>query len=364
MRIISWIIFFLALILGTNMTSANSGTLSTEETLKQLIILVSQYDSRIKYLESENALLKTEMMKAGIKIPLTDYSWAIIATPSVTQTIPAVYLTGILTPPPPPVDQTGALLSWVTGQYGRDVWGFITRIQKDWKDIRKAYKLPENAQIGGYEFVQTGSNDHVFVDIIFGTGTNGIYDAKILYQFEKSEYKRKLIGFFEYSQATTRYTTRSGSNPFAGVPRTFIRDPFFWGALTVPSTATASTPSSSVSIPINTPVSTPTENNQGNTASATPVAYADIEKAYAEKRYLSAISLSNTYLATNSPTYELLRIRYRTYFIIGKYNESLAEIAKIQSLGKLDKQTACDAQVIATYSKDTTLVSKYTALCK
>jgi hypothetical protein len=88
----------------------------------------------------------------------------------------------------------------------------------------------------------------------------------------------------------------------------------------------------------------------------------DIERAYSDKRYLSVISLSNVYLATNTPTYDLLRIRYRTYFIIGKYTESLAEIAKIETLGKLSA-VACDAQVIATYSKDTTLIAKYTKAC-
>lgn len=51
-----------------------TGSLSTEETLKQLIVLVSQYDARIKYLESENNILKNEMVKAGIKISLAEYT--------------------------------------------------------------------------------------------------------------------------------------------------------------------------------------------------------------------------------------------------------------------------------------------------
>ncbi len=335
---------------------AQSGSLTTEETLKQLILLVSQYDSRIRFLESENTILKNEMMKAGIKIPLTIYTGSVIQEVQNT-TIPSVYLTGILTPPPPPIDITGALITQLNNQYGKDITGFIMRIQKEWKDIRNAYKLPENAKIGGYELIQSGALDYVFVDIVYGTGTAGIYDAKILYQFEKAEYKRKLIGFFEYSASTTRYTTRSGVNPFPGVARTFIRDPYFVGQITPPSTATV-------------PIMTPVISGEVNSGTVQPiistnptVVFADVEKAYTEKRYLSVIALSSTYLASNTPTYELLRIRYRTYFIIGKYSESLAEIAKIQALGKLDKQTACDAQVIATYSKDTSLVSKYAATC-
>ena len=89
---------------------------------------------------------------------------------------------------------------------------------------------------------------------------------------------------------------------------------------------------------------------------------ADIEAAYTNKRYLSVIAMSNSYLATNIATYDVLRIRYRTYFIIGKYTESLAEIAKIESLGELSS-VACDAQVIATYSQNQSLISKYTQAC-
>ena len=94
------------------------------------------------------------------------------------------------------------------------------------------------------------------------------------------------------------------------------------------------------------------------------VSLTDITKAYNDKRYLSTITLSNTYLEKNAATQDVLSIRYRTYFIIGKYSESLAELAKIEKLGAIDKQTACNAQVIATYSKNQTLVDKYAAVCK
>lgn len=104
--------------------------------------------------------------------------------------------------------------------------------------------------------------------------------------------------------------------------------------------------------------------NSGSIVASNSVTLADINKAYSDKRYLTTISLSNTYLASNAPTSEVISIRYRTYFIIGKYTESLAELAKMESLGALDRQTACNAQVIATYSKNQTLVDKYTAICK
>lgn len=70
-------LFSLFLIVSTiapAMLYAESGTLSTEDTLRQLILIVSQSEARIKQLESENAILRNEMAKAGIKISLTEYS--------------------------------------------------------------------------------------------------------------------------------------------------------------------------------------------------------------------------------------------------------------------------------------------------
>lgn len=108
---------------------------------------------------------------------------------------------------------------------------------------------------------------------------------------------------------------------------------------------------------------------QTGTTTAPPViarvTMAEIQKAYDDRRYLPVISLSNTYLTQSEPSLDVYKIRYRTFFIIGKYNDSLTEISKIQKLmGYLDRTIACDAQVIATYSKNVSLISTYTALCK
>ncbi len=193
--------------------------------------------------------------------------------------------------------------------------------------------------------MKQGADNHAFVDIVYDAKTaTGTYDAKILYEYNTGTYQRKLIGFFEFNRSTGYYVTKSGNNIFAGVTRTFVRDPYA-ATMIIPATATTSSGITTVT-----------------TAGSIPT-YAEIEKAYTDKRYLSVISLSNTYLTANTATYDLLRIRYRTYFIIGKYTESLSEIAKIEAMGQL-AAVACDAKVIATYSKDTALVTKYTAACK
>lgn len=211
--------------------------LDPDSTISQLRLLIAQYDTRIKQLENENAILKYEMVKAGIKIPLTDYSGAIkepLPTQVTTNNTPAPTL------PSTPSVSTGE----IANTYGKQVAGFVARITTDWRAIREHYQLDSTARIAGYEFVQTGANDHVFVDIVIGTGTTGVYDMKILYQFEKTEFKRKLIGMFVYDIAHEKYITKSGANPFAGTNRVFVKDPNYSGVAIIPSTANPTNTSS------------------------------------------------------------------------------------------------------------------------
>lgn len=109
----------------------------------------------------------------------------------------------------------------------------------------------------------------------------------------------------------------------------FVKDPNFSGNVVIPSTVSASgstvTPPSSVNTGVSIVPSSP--------SSTSTAEIADILKAYSEKKYLSTISLSNTYLEKNPPTVEVLNVRYRTYFIIGKFTESLSELAQIEKLG-------------------------------
>lgn len=78
----------------------------------------------------------------------------------------------------------------------------------------------------------------MFVDIINNPqDATSAYDVKILYEYNTGTYQRKLIGFFEYNRATGYYSTKSGTNPFAGVERTFVRDPY-GSSVIVPPTAT------------------------------------------------------------------------------------------------------------------------------
>lgn len=326
----------------------------TDVIITQMKSILDQYWARVKALEAENEILRSEMMKAGIKIPLALFSGAVVNTtlpaiPEVsTSTSSTLTWTSVLTLS----GSSWALLDQVASKFSSQYAGFIGRVQSDWPGIQWAYKIASWAYISGFEFVKKGNDNHVYVDITYATSTTpGIYDAKILYEYHTGTFQRKLVGFFEFDQKAKYYITKTGTNLFPGVERVFIANPYMYGAgatnmgsSTNTWATTSPTPSSS--------------------AVAVSTTMADIEKAYGDKRYLTAISLSNAYLQTNPPSIDILRIRYRTFFIIGKYSESLAEIAKIEALGKLDKAIACDAQVIATYSKNPTLVDSYTKICK
>lgn len=328
---------------------ATGATTDTDTVLNQTKSVLDQYANRIKTLEAENKLLREEMAKAGIKIPLTIFTGVIngSGTNTTTGTWFSIIPTTTATWSPLAQSVSNAIPNIDTvSLYGERYGGFIKKAQNDWSGIVSAYKFNSGAYIWGFEFVKQWNDNHAFIDIVYDPKAwTGIYDAKILYEYNTDTFQRKLIGLFEFDRTAWLYKTKTGNNPYPGVQRTFIANPYIKGVASVI-----------------------TSSNTGTTsviASGSTVTLANIEKAYSDKRYLSVISLSNSYLAVNPATVDILRIRYRTYFIIGKYTESLTEIGKIEDLqlGKLDKAVACDAQVIATYSSNNTLIDKYTKLC-
>ena len=175
--------------------------------IAQTKALLDQYSARVKSLEAENTILREEMRKAGIKIPLSAYSGVV-----QTNTVPVVIDTPISTGSTSVITGTTAPVVTTSGEinfseiekvHGSVYTGFIKRIISEWDKVRDAYLMPKDAHIGGYEFVVQGNLDHVYIDIIYtGSTGSGIYDAKLLYQFDKTTFARKLIGFFEYNPAT------------------------------------------------------------------------------------------------------------------------------------------------------------------
>lgn len=139
-------IFLCLLVLFPTSSFAVSGMLDPTTTVDQLSLLIKQYTVLISQLQAENTILKNEMMKANIKIPLSDFSGAI------AQTLPTQLTTATSTSAVLPLTTTSSVSSITNPEYR----SFVTQIHKDWTAIQKAYALPEGSYLAGYEFVQTG----------------------------------------------------------------------------------------------------------------------------------------------------------------------------------------------------------------
>ena len=84
------------------------------------------------------------MSKAGIKIPLSDLSGSTTPIPTTPPPLPGVIQTGAtnLTLPPKADIVDTTTLSDITTKYGKDISGFISRVNKDWSGIKSNYSLP------------------------------------------------------------------------------------------------------------------------------------------------------------------------------------------------------------------------------
>jgi hypothetical protein len=57
-----------------------------------------------------------------------------------------------------------------------------------------------------------------------------------------------------------------------------------------------------------------------------------VKTAYNKNKILDALKLSTEYIKADPNNIEVTKIRYRSFYILGKYSESLAEVQKIESL--------------------------------
>lgn len=325
---------------------AQSNIVNPTELVKQMQSLLSQYNERIRALEAENQLLRNLMAKHEIQIPLEDYTKLMASTGTITAA-PTLNSANSATGTTVDLTKQPAKNTAVTASVTPLQKGFIDQINKDWAGIRGAYQFPENAWIGGYEFVKSAAGNNVFVDIVYGGGTpEGAYNAKLLYEFDKTTFKRKLIGLFIYNSESKGYVTKTGSNPFAGVERDIIR-----GTTVNNSTPTLNSAPSTTST-TTTPAATT------NSASATETEN-KLTALYQAKNYSGVISTSDAYLKSNSPTYKILQLRYRSLFVLRQFTKALDEVQKMESAGLATPFSYCEAYAIAMHANNSTLAAKY-----
>lgn len=345
----------LAIVAIPTVAMAQTNT-SPTELIKQMQTLLDQYAQKIQILEAENNLLRSMMAKHEIQIPLEEYTKiynnanSVILAPIDTKQLHAsTPAPSTVLPASTDIPKTPANTVAVNAIQK----AFIDQINKDWEGIRGAYVFPANAWIGGYEFVKNAAGNNVFVDVVFGSGTpEGAYNAKLLYEFNKTNYSRKLLGLFIYNSDAKAYVTHRGSNPFAGVEREIIRvtpnSTTTIGATSTTAPATSAPAPAATPAPVNSAAATEMENK--------------ITSLYQAKNYSQVLSVSDAYLKSNAPTYKILQLRYRSYFILGQYTKALTEVQKMETAKLATAFSYCEAYAIAMHAKNQALANKYKGL--
>lgn len=302
--------------------------------------LVNKYEARIAELETENAQLKSDLAAlkgTAVSTPVT------VAAPTVS--------TGATATKPATVVSTATGASTGNAEYD----ALIKATNAALPSILKENGLSETAQLGLYEFVN--GQKAFFVSIDDGKNPAGVsaFKTKILFTYD-SNLATTVSGVFDLNYDLQRYKTVFGTNPFAAVARTRVKNPAYTGKLLEESATSTGTPASAPA--------TTTTTSSTTTAVSGEVTVKTVRAAYDKNKLTEAIKLANTYLAKNPNDIEILTVRYRSLYITGKYAESLKDVAAIEALqgSKFDCTIAKDAAFIAKSAKDTAAASKYAAI--
>ena len=298
--------------------------------------LVQRYEAKIKELETENVTLKQEI--ANLKT-----------------TTPTVIAPASAANPPKTLSNSPSTITAVTSK--ADTYDIVIKqINTNLSVILSENSLPGFSAVGLFEFMEPNA---VFVSLDDGNNPAGVtaFKTKILYTFDASVALTK-VGLFDLDYASQKYRTVSGSNPYTKAIRTRMPNPNYKGKLFDDV------------LPTGTGNSTVTNNTSTVVAPSAPitteVTLAQIKAAYDKTKLLDAIKLSDVYIVKNPDDLDVLRIRYRSYYIIGKYENSLAEIKKIETIqgATFERTIACDAAVIGKIAKKTDVSTYYSTICK
>lgn len=287
--------------------------------------LVQKYEARIQELEAENSRLKQEL--ATLK-----GTGATLANAVTTSTGTSPVITSAMSK----TDVYSAVMKRANDQLGA---------------IILENSLSTGSVIGLFEFMEPNA---VFISLDDGNNPADVsaFKTKVLYTFDKNLIFTR-VGLFDLNYASQRYRTLFGSNPYTKAVRTRMENPGYKGQLLKMATGNA------VST-VKTDTKTPTAET-GNKATL-----AQIKAAYDKNKLLDALKLSDDYIVGNQNDVEVLRIRYRSYYMIGKYDNSLSEIKKIETIQgtAFERTIACDASVIGKITKKTDVSNYYSAICK
>lgn len=253
----------------------------------------------------------------------------------------------------------------------------IEYINSQSKEIFINNNLDPTSSIWLFEFIEP-SNFFVSIDDFKNPSWLSAFKLKILYSYDEN-LKLKIVWIFEIDYNSWYYVTKYWKNPFATTKRIRVKNPSYKWKLIVDAMTIEEAEQLTKNNIANTVETEPKiEDNSADvvssiTTSTTPtkdiesnVTLDQIKNEYAKNNILSALRLSNEYIKTDPNNMDVLKIRYRSFYILWRFDEALSEIKKIENIyttSWMEKIVVCDAKTIAKLAQDKVLYNKYSNLC-
>lgn len=336
-----------------NFTFAETSTLETEKA--NLQIKIENNLNEITRLQQENRKLKLQLIEVLKRISwswfyLIDTNNDVLKTSSTANSNTWIIIT-----------QSWSIQKASENEkYNK----LIEKINSSSWQIFQDNSLSPNSSIWLFEFIEPSN---FFISIDDGNNPEWVtaFKKKILYSYD-NDLNLKIEWIFELDYNSQYYITKFWKNPFAKTVRIRVKNPTYkWKLLDEDVSNTTST--SSKTTTNSTSTSSTSQGIQTSWATtSSSVTLDSIKTAYKNNKILDALKLSNEYIINNPDNIDVLKIRYRSYYMLWKYNEALVEIQKIEKLvwtDNLEKIVACDAKTTAKLAKNTELNTKYAQIC-
>jgi hypothetical protein len=293
--------------------------------------LMQLYELRIQELETENNALKLQII-----------SLKGTGTVAIKKSAGGSNTSSIITP---------------TSTKSEIYTAVIKQVNNNLSAIISENNLPAYSAIGLFEFIEPNA---VFISLDDGANPAGVtaFKSKVLYTFDTNLVFTR-VGLFDLDYASQKYRTLFGNNPYTKSTRIRMDNPSYKGKL-LEILATSST-GSGIITDVKTPIISSTEN-----IVPAEMTFAQIKTAYGKNKNLDVLKMSDEYIVKNPNDAEVLKMRYRSYYFISKYDNALTEIKKIETIqgASFEKTIACDAAVIGKIAKKTDISAYYSAICK
>lgn len=336
MKMYKIIIAFIVLAIPSCFVLAETTNLSNEELITQIKALITKNNSTIEDLKIQNQKLEAKLLELNWTWAVTTItnSWAINNSWNKASTVEKYNIL---------IDKVNSISNKIFSDFKMWTW----------------------AEIGLFEFIEP-SNFFISIDDGLNPTWVTAFKKKVLYSYDK-DYNLNVEWIFDLDYKSQYYVTKYWKNPFVKAIRIRVKNPIYKGKLlnsdTQNQTSTSTWTTTKTST--DTTKTTTKTDTTSSTISSENVTLQDVTTAYSKNKILDAIKLSNEYIKKDPNNLDVLKIRYRSYYVVWKYTEALQEIQKYIQIkwDATEKSIYCEAKVIAKLNKSADLLTTYTNLC-